>query len=39
MKELEHFHPAVRDWFLKRFPAPTEPQARAWPPSSGASTL
>lgn len=31
MKELEHFHPAVRDWFLKRFPAPTEPQARAWP--------
>ncbi len=31
MKELEYFHPAVRDWFLKRFPAPTEPQARAWP--------
>jgi ATP-dependent Lhr-like helicase len=31
MKELEYFHPAVRDWFLNRFPAPTEPQARAWP--------
>ena len=31
MKELEYFHPAVRDWFLKQFPAPTEPQARAWP--------
>jgi ATP-dependent Lhr-like helicase len=31
MKELEYFHPAVRDWFLKQFAAPTEPQARAWP--------
>ena len=31
MIELEYFHPAVRDWFLKHFPAPTEPQARAWP--------
>jgi ATP-dependent Lhr-like helicase len=31
MKQLEYFHPAVRDWFLKHFPAPTEPQARAWP--------
>src|SRR5438128_128614 len=31
MKELEYFHPAVRDWFRKQFPAPTEPQARAWP--------
>lgn len=29
--ELSYFHPAVRDWFLKRFPAPTEPQALAWP--------
>jgi ATP-dependent Lhr-like helicase len=28
---LEYFHPAVRDWFRKHFPAPTEPQARAWP--------
>ncbi len=31
MTELEYFHPAVRNWFLKQFPAPTEPQARAWP--------
>src|SRR3981081_3297330 len=31
MTDLEYFHPAVRDWFVKRFPAPTEPQARAWP--------
>jgi len=31
MNELDYFHPAVRDWFLKQFPAPTEPQARAWP--------
>jgi ATP-dependent Lhr-like helicase len=31
MAELEYFHPAVRNWFRKQFPAPTEPQARAWP--------
>jgi ATP-dependent Lhr-like helicase len=31
MKALESFHPAVRDWFLKQFPAPTEPQTQAWP--------
>jgi len=31
MKALEQFHPAVRDWFLKQFPAPTDPQAEAWP--------
>jgi ATP-dependent Lhr-like helicase len=31
MKALESFHPAVRDWFLKQFPAPTEPQLQAWP--------
>jgi ATP-dependent Lhr-like helicase len=31
MKQLEYFHPAVRHWFRKHFPAPTEPQARAWP--------
>ena len=30
-KALESFHPAVREWFLKHFPAPTEPQAQAWP--------
>src|ERR1044072_6160696 len=31
MKALESFHPAVRDWFLKQFAAPTEPQSQAWP--------
>jgi ATP-dependent Lhr-like helicase len=31
MKALELFHPAVREWFLRQFPAPTEPQAQAWP--------
>src|SRR5262245_13701166 len=31
MKPLDSFHPAVRDWFLKHFAAPTEPQAQAWP--------
>src|SRR3954462_3669327 len=31
MKPLESFHPAVRAWFLTQFPAPTEPQADAWP--------
>src|ERR1043166_109335 len=31
MKALYSFHPAVPDWFLKHFPAPTEPQAQAWP--------
>jgi ATP-dependent Lhr-like helicase len=28
---LANFHPAVASWFAKRFGAPTEPQARAWP--------
>jgi ATP-dependent Lhr-like helicase len=28
---LELFHPTVREWFLRQFPAPTEPQAQAWP--------
>src|SRR6202451_175726 len=28
---LESFHPAIRAWFERRFPAgPTEPQARGW---------
>jgi hypothetical protein len=35
MKALESFHPAVREWFLKHFPAPTEPQALAWPAIKG----
>ncbi|MDQ2975643.1 MAG: DEAD/DEAH box helicase, partial [Acidobacteriota bacterium] len=28
---LEIFHPAVARWFAKSFPAPTSPQAQAWP--------
>jgi ATP-dependent Lhr-like helicase len=28
---LDSFHPAVRDWFLSKFSAPTEPQAETWP--------
>src|SRR5258705_4946660 len=28
---LEIFHPAVARWFEQSFPAPTEPQAQAWP--------
>ncbi|MBO0748759.1 MAG: DEAD/DEAH box helicase, partial [Acidimicrobiaceae bacterium] len=29
---VEAFHPAVGEWFRRRFPAgPTEPQAGAWP--------
>src|SRR5437667_9621060 len=37
---LDQFHPAVREWFLKHFPAPTEPQAQAWPAiKSGQHTL
>src|SRR5256885_399785 len=40
MKALEQFHPAVREWFLKQFPAPTEPQGEAWPAiKSGQHTL
>ena len=40
MSALESFHPAVRDWFLEQFPAPTEPQAEAWPAiKSGQHTL
>src|SRR5580704_17441264 len=28
---LESFHPAIRTWFERRFPAgPTEPQAQGW---------
>ncbi len=27
---LSHFHPAVRDWFESRFPAPSTCQAGAW---------
>ncbi|WGS52990.1 DEAD/DEAH box helicase [Paraburkholderia sp. D15] len=37
---LDTFHPAVANWFLKTFPAPTGAQAAAWPPiRHGRSTL
>ena len=37
---LDSFHPAVANWFLKTFRAPTEAQAAAWPAiRSGRSTL
>ena len=29
--KLEIFHPAVARWFARSFPAPTDPQLRAWP--------
>ncbi|HKY64594.1 MAG TPA: DEAD/DEAH box helicase, partial [bacterium] len=28
---LQSFHPLVSEWFVARFGAPTEPQARGWP--------
>jgi ATP-dependent Lhr-like helicase len=31
VNQTASFHPAVDRWFSKRFAAPTEPQARAWP--------
>ncbi len=31
MNVLDDFHPAVASWFRRTFPAPTEPQTRAWP--------
>jgi ATP-dependent Lhr-like helicase len=38
---LEGFHPAVAEWFRRRFPAgPTPPQAESWPHiAAGADTL
>ncbi|HEX2271035.1 MAG TPA: DEAD/DEAH box helicase, partial [Pyrinomonadaceae bacterium] len=30
-QNLNLFHPAVARWFERTFPAPTEPQLRAWP--------
>jgi len=29
--KLEIFHPAVARWFARSFPAPTDPQLKAWP--------
>jgi len=31
MAALTPFHSAVSTWFARNFPAPTEPQSRAWP--------
>lgn len=34
MQQTEHLnwaHPLVRDWFIKRFQTPTEPQIAGWP--------
>src|SRR5262249_9843207 len=37
---LERFHPAVRTWFSRRFPGPTEPQRHGWPAiAAGQHTL
>jgi ATP-dependent Lhr-like helicase len=37
---MEQFHPLIRQWFLGRFGAPTEPQAQGWPSiAAGRHTL
>jgi ATP-dependent Lhr-like helicase len=37
---LARFHPAVRAWFSRRFPGPTEPQRHGWPAiAAGEHTL
>jgi len=37
---LESFHPLIREWFLGRFSAPTEPQRLGWPQiATGKHTL
>jgi len=37
---LSAFHPAVRAWFTRAFPGPTEAQTQAWPAiASGRNTL
>jgi len=37
---LDLFHPAVREWFERAFPAPTRPQQLGWPAiARGESTL
>jgi ATP-dependent Lhr-like helicase len=37
---LQHFHPVVREWFLRRIGAPSPPQAEGWPKiQSGRHTL
>jgi ATP-dependent Lhr-like helicase len=41
MDALSSFHPAIRTWFERRFPAgPTPPQQAGWPPiARGEDTL
>jgi ATP-dependent Lhr-like helicase len=37
---LTRFHPAIRTWFSRRFPGPTEPQRHGWPAiAAGEHTL
>ena len=37
---MKAFHPAVREWFTRSFPAPTKPQRAGWPAiARGESTL
>src|SRR5271170_3236615 len=31
-ESLEWAHPVVREWFVRRFQTPTEPQEQGWPP-------
>jgi ATP-dependent Lhr-like helicase len=31
-ESLQWAHPVVREWFVRRFQTPTEPQERGWPP-------
>src|SRR5580693_1436940 len=30
-ESLQWAHPVVREWFVRRFQTPTEPQERGWP--------
>ncbi len=30
-ESLEWTYPLVREWFLRKFSAPTEPQVQGWP--------
>ena len=30
-ESLEWAHPVVREWFVRRFETPTEPQEQGWP--------
>jgi ATP-dependent Lhr-like helicase len=40
MTRVDHFHPAVRTWFERKFRAPTDAQSLGWPEiTSGRDTL